>query len=437
MARVLLVDDEPAVLYATREVLEEHAVSVAGSAAEALTQLDDIDVVVTDLSMPGMDGLELLSRVRTLRPGVPVILLTARGSERSAVQAMKAGAYDYLTKPYDVDELCAAVARAAELRGLRKGAALARAERALGQSIVAESPAMRRLLEAVDRVASRDVHVLVTGETGTGKEIIATLLHAGSPRASGPLIRFNAAAVPESLAEAELFGHERGAFTGATAARRGYFEQAHGGSLVLDEVGELPLGFQAKLLRAVQHGEVQRLGARAVERADVRIVACTHRDLRALVAEGRFREDLYYRLAVVELSVPALRERPEDIAPLARHFAGRFAAKFGLDDVSLSDELIRDLSARSWPGNVRELENTIARLVALSDGGPLGLDSMGPAPERDSAPTGSFRERVLAFERGLLQDALRQAGSNHSEAARMLGMSRITLLDKLKKHGLR
>jgi two-component system response regulator AtoC len=437
MARILLVDDEPAVLYATGEVLEAHEVVTARSGAEALAKLDGIDVVLTDLTMPGMDGLELLTRVRAQRPGVPVILLTARGSERVAVRAMKAGAHDYLTKPYDVDELREIVARAAELHGLRQGAALSRAERALGHPIIAESPAMRRLLEAVDRIAAKDVHVVVSGETGSGKEIVATLLHAGSSRESGPLIRFNAAAVPESLAEAELFGHERGAFTGATGSRRGYFEQAHGGTLVLDEIGELPLGFQPKLLRAVQHGEVQRLGARSVERVDVRIIACTHRDLRALASEGRFREDLYYRLAVVELLVPPLRERALDIAPLARQFAARFGAKFGLEDVSLTDELLAELTARPWPGNVRELENAVARWIALSDGGAIGLDAVQPAPKPKTPSGGSFRERLLTFERELLEDALQQANGNHSEAARLLGMSRVTLLDRLKKHALR
>jgi two-component system response regulator AtoC len=338
-----------------------------------------------------------------------------------------------------MDELREVVARAAELRALRRGASLSRAERALGHAIIAESPAMRRLLAAIDRVAAKDVHVLVSGETGSGKEIVATLLHAGSPRAAAPLIRFNAAAVPEALAEAELFGHERGAFTGATNARRGYFEQAHGGSLVLDEVGELPLGFQAKLLRAVQHGEVQRLGAHKVEHADVRLIACTHRDLRALAAEGRFREDLYYRLAVVELAVPPLRERREDIAPLARQFAARFATKFGLEDVSLTDPLLAQLSARPWPGNVRELENAIARWIALSDGGPIGVEHVEstPSPTSPASNAASFRERMLAFERELLDGALQQARGNHSEAARRLGMSRVTLLDRLKKHGFR
>lgn len=435
MAKILLVDDEPAVTYALGEVLEHHTTVRAGSAEEALALLEGVDVVVTDLSMPGMDGLALLRRIRDERPGVPVILLTARGSERTAVAAMKAGAHDYLAKPFDVDELRHVVDRAAELALLRRRDRIAAAERVIGHRIVGNSPALRRLLAIVERVAPRDVHVLVTGETGTGKEAIAALLHAHGTRASGPLVRFNCAAVPESLAESELFGHVRGAFTGAIAERRGYFEQADGGTLVLDEIAELPPGLQAKLLRVAQDGEIRRVGADAPRRVDVRLVACTHRDLRAWVAAGRFREDLFYRLAVVELVVPPLRARAEDIPALAHAFALRHAARFGLDDVELTPELIEELTAQRWPGNIRELDNTIARLVALSGGGRIGPEAHA---RRSVAATdsGSFRQQVAAFEHRLLAEALRASDGNQSEAARRLGMSRVTFIDRMKKHGL-
>jgi len=434
------------VLYALREVLDEHEVVAAASGAEALTLLEGVDVVVTDLSMPGMDGLELLAEVQKERPRLPVVLVTARGSERIAVAAMKGGAHDYLTKPFDVDELRGVVARAAELSQLRRDQERGVAERALGHAVVGSAPAMRKLMSAVERIAPRDVNVLVTGETGTGKELVGTLLHAGSRRSGGPLVRFNSAAIPESLAEAELFGHERGAFTGAATSRRGYFAQAHRGTLVLDEVGELPLGLQAKLLRAAQDGEIQPLGARGVEKVDVRLVACTHRDLRAEVASGRFREDLYYRLAVVEVRVPPLRERREDIAPLAMHFASQFAARFGIEDVSLSPELLRSLEQQALPGNVRELENTVARLVALSDGGPIPASALSgtapavpeaaPASAGARAAPGTYQDRMTAFETQLLSEALAAAGGNRSAAARSLGMSRITFLDRLKRYDL-
>ena len=283
-----------------------------------------------------------------------------------------------------------------------------------------------------ERVTTEDLPVLVLGETGTGKELIAGLLHAGSRRARGPLVRFNCAAIPESLADAELFGHARGAFTGASAARRGYFAQASGGTLVLDEVAELPPAIQAKILRALQSGEIQPLGSK-VQQVDVRVIACTHRDLRAEVAAGRFREDLYYRLAVIELRVPPLRERRGDIPGLADSFARRYAARFGLESVQLSPALIAALVARPWPGNVRELENCVARLVALSSDGRI---DEGALLEPGAPGPGNLRAQVDAFERGLIEAALRAAGGNHSEAARRLATSRVTLLDKLKKHGL-
>jgi two-component system response regulator AtoC len=442
--RVLVVDDEAALRFALTELLTDrgHEVVAAASGDAALPHLGEVDVVVTDLAMPGLDGLGVVRAARHRAPGVPVIVLTARGSERAAVEAMKAGAHDYLTKPFEVDEVAAAVARAGEAAALRREVRRAAAERATGRALVGDSPAMRALLGRIERLAPRDVTVLVRGETGTGKELVATLLHALGPRADGPLVRFNCAAIPAELADAELFGHARGAFTGATEARAGYVAGADGGTLVLDEVGELPLAIQAKLLRAVQDGEVQPVGG-APRKVDVRIIACTHRDLAAEARAGRFREDLYFRLAVVELEVPPLRDRAGDVPALARAFAARLGARGGVD-VRLSDDLLAALAAHPWPGNVRELENTIARLVAEADGGVIDAAALAapppPAATSTAAPAAAaglpFRARVDAFERALITEAMTAAGGNRAEAARRLGLSRVTLLDRMKRLGL-
>ncbi len=443
MAKVLLVDDEPAVLFTLKEVLAEcgHEAVTAASGREALGRLEGVDAAITDLTMPGMDGLALLSAIRERDPSLPVVLLTAHGSEKVAVQAMKAGAYDYATKPFDIDEIVAVIERAVETRALRSATRILAAEQAIGKRIVGTSPAMRRLLDAASRVADKDVTVLVRGETGTGKELVASLLHAQSRRAQRPLVRFNCAAIPAELAEAELFGHARGAFTGAQTARRGFFAEADGGTLVLDEVGELPLGVQAKLLRAIQEGEIQPVGSGRVERVDVRLVACTNRDLAAEAKAGRFREDLYYRLAVIELVVPPLRERAGDIPALAEEMARRYGDRFGLPGARLAPDLIAKLAATAWPGNVRQLENTVARLVALASGPEIPASALegepAPAPGAEGAAEGlSLREQVEAFERALIARALASAHGNQSEAARRLGTSRVTLIDKIKKYGL-
>jgi DNA-binding NtrC family response regulator len=456
MTTVLLVDDEPGVLFTLSEVLTErgHRVLTARSGPEALTKLDDAETVVTDLSMPGMDGLELMAQIVSRDPTLPVLLLTAHGSERVAVAAMKNGAYDYLAKPFDIDEVAVVIERALEARRLRVDNRRLAAEQTLGRRIIGASRPMRRLLEATSRVASKDVTVLVRGETGTGKEFVAELLHAQSTRADKPLIRFNCAALPADLADAELFGHARGAFTGANASRPGFFAQADGGTLILDEVGELPPQVQAKLLRALQEGEIQPVGSGRIDKVNVRVVASTNRDLAADVKAGTFREDLYYRLAVVELVVPPLRDRKDDIPALAEEFARRYGERFGLGTITLEPALVDALTKTDWPGNVRQLENTIARLAALSAGGLISLadfraadtstspssssptidDTDEPAPDARNGP--SLKEQVEAFERGLVARALDATGGNQSEAARRLGVSRVTLIDKMKKYGL-
>ncbi len=462
MSTVLLVDDEPGVLFTLSEVLTDrgHKVITARSGDEALTKLEDAETVVTDLSMPGMNGLELMGHITSRDPTLPILLLTAHGSERVAVAAMKQGAYDYLAKPFDIDEVAVVIERALEARRLRVDNRRLAAEQTLGRRIIGASRPMRRLLEATSRVASRDVTVLVRGETGTGKEFVAELLHAQSLRSTKPLIRFNCAALPADLADAELFGHARGAFTGANASRPGFFAQADGGTLILDEVGELPLAVQAKLLRALQEGEIQPVGSGRIDKVNVRVVASTNRDLVADVKAGTFREDLYYRLAVVELVVPPLRDRKDDIPALAEEFARRYGDRFGLGTITLEPALIDALAQTEWPGNVRQLENAIARLAALSSGGVISLadfraadtssppspsasssmptmpssDADEPAPDARNGP--SLKEQVEAFERGLVARALDATGGNQSEAARRLGVSRVTLIDKMKKYGL-
>jgi len=449
--RVLVVDDDASLRFTLEAVLSDagFVVETCESGARALAAFEarGADVVLTDLAMPEMDGMQLLERMRASDPSVPLLMLTAHGSERVAVAAMKAGAFDYIPKPFDPDELVLAVRRATEWRELRLQNARLRTEAALGRTIVADSAAMRRVMDVVTRVAPKDVTVLLLGESGAGKDVLASVLHAHSRRADRPLIRFNAAAIPSELAEAELFGHTKGAFTGAQTARQGYFQQANKATLFIDEIGELPLGIQAKVLRVLQSGEVQQLGGRS-ESVDVRVIAASNRDLAADVRSGRFREDLYYRLNVVPIRVPPLRERAEDIEPLVRTFVRRYAERYGMSGVDVEPSLVDALRASPWPGNVRELENTVARLLALAPDERITLAlwrSLSAGPTASSAPLGAsgdpgaghpLRARVETFERTLIAEAFEVAGRNQSETARRLGVSRPALIEKLHKYGL-
>ncbi len=443
MARVLIVDDEPSMRVALKSLLQSngHETVEASSGIEALAHLDGIDAVITDYSMQRMNGVQLLEAIHERDQSLPVMLLTAHGSERLAVQAMKAGACEYLTKPPDNDELSLVIDKALEARALRIQNRRPTAAKTVGHSVIGSSKAMRQLLDDVARIGPKDITVLVRGETGTGKELIASLIHAHSRRSSVPLVRFNCAAIPGELAEAELFGHTRGAFTGASQARRGFVSQADGGTLVLDEVGELPFGVQAKLLRTLQEGEIQPVGAGRVEKVDVRIVACTNRDLEAEAGAGRFRLDLYYRLAVLELLVPPLRERREDIPELASEFARRYGVRFGNQETRLSPALIDALCSANWPGNVRQLENAVARMVALSTGDEVGVEAfVGTSNRPDTEPVRegarSLTEQVEALERSAITAAIKAVSGNQSEAARRLGLSRGALIDRLKKYEL-
>ncbi len=438
--RVRVVDVDAGVRYTLREILESQGLEVAEAAdgAEALERLGAAPcaLVITDLRMPRMDGMELLRRLSERPPAPRVVMITAHGSERQAVEAIKAGAYDYFRKPFEVDELLAVVKRAVEAVRLAAENERLSGELALSRTMVFASPAMSQLATLVARVAPRDVTVLITGESGTGKERVAEAIVRASRRADRPFVRFNCAALTPELAEAELFGHARGAFTGAVRARPGLFGEADGGTILLDEVGELSASNQGKLLRVLQEGEVRPVGEERVRKVDVRVLAATHRDLKEQVARGAFREDLYWRLDVVHLEVPPLRSRPEDIPVLARHFLARFAERFGAGPLHVPEGLVQRLQAHAWPGNVRELENALENLVALSEGGDLDL-SLLPSPGPTAAePTLHLKPRVEAYERGLVVDALRAAGGNRTEAARLLGISRVTLHDKLKKYGL-
>ena len=444
--RVLIVDDEDALRYTLRAILEEAEeldVVEAEDGVRALELIDEggIDLVLTDLRMPRLDGMGLLAELATRRGAPRAIMITAHGSERMAVEAMKRGALDYFAKPFDGDEIVRVVHRSLETVRLNQENRALRAAFALRQTMVFNDHAMHRVAELVERAAPRDVTVLITGESGTGKELVARALVRASGRADRSYVRFNCAALPRELAEAELFGHTKGAFTGAARARPGLFREADGGTLLLDEIGELDGLTQGTLLRVLQEREVRPVGEDKSIPVDVRIITATNRNLATAVKEGRFREDLFYRLNVVAIHVPPLRDRPDDIVPLAEHFTNRFADRYGVGQLRLSDRVLARLQGAPWPGNVRELKNVVERLVALADGplideDPFRLEGDPVDAAEGSKPLG-LKERLAGFERGLVSAELTRCQSNQSEAARRLGISRPALIDKLKKYGLR
>ena len=440
---VLVVDDEQAVRYTLRAILEEEgfAVAEAGDGEEALQRIDaeDIDLVISDLKMPNMGGMELLTRLQAL-PGAPrVVMITAHGSERVAVEAMQHGALDYFAKPFDADEIARVVCRALETVRLSRENEDLRAQLTLAKTMIFESEAMGLVALRVERAAPRDVTVLVTGESGTGKELVARALVKASSRADRPLVTFNCAALPRELAEAELFGHTRGAFTGADHARKGLFREADRGTLLLDEICEMDLQTQGSLLRVLQEGEVRPIGMDKPFRVDVRIITTTNRVLADEVERGRFREDLFYRLNVVAIDVPPLRDRPEDVIPLATAFARRYGERFGLPTARLSNRVLDRLRGAPWPGNVRQLEHVVESLVAMAsdpliDDDPFDLDTTVAAGGGQSA---GLRERVGRFEREIIVTALERHDGNQTQSAKALGISRVSLIDKMKKYGLK
>ena len=446
MARILIVDDEDSIRLALRTALSaRHQVDEAADGEGALVALvrQDYDLVLSDLRMGKVGGLEVLASAKAQQPRCAVIILTAYGSVDGAVAAMKAGADDYLTKPFRLEE-----------QELRVESLLARGrlrderdyfqDQAQGTpELLGNSPAFKGVLRLLEQAGPSEAAVLVLGETGTGKEGVARRLHALSPRRARPFVAVNCAAFASGLIESELFGHEKGAFTGAVAARKGRLELADGGTLFLDEVGEIPLDTQVKLLRAIEQKAFERVGGNATLRSDFRVVAATHRDLQAMVKQGRFREDLYFRLAVFPLALPPLRERGDDVVLLARHFLAQ-KARPERASLVLSLEQEARLRAYVWPGNVRELQNVVERAVLLSVDADLRLDLAlpgDPAGSGDVAPVLQLQGRNLsqqleAAEKAMLAQALGQASGNQSQAARLLGLERTTLQYKMKKYSL-
>jgi two-component system nitrogen regulation response regulator GlnG len=465
-ARVLVADDEPSIRYVLREALEEEGFEVTdvdnGEAALAALGETPHQLAFLDIRMPGPSGLELLERLQTLGSDTAVVIITAQNTFENAVEAMKRGALDYLVKPFSVAEVKALAAKAVRTRKLESEVRELRREvgrrNAPGDRLVGRSPELLEIFKTVGKVAGRDVAVLITGESGTGKELVARAIHAASLRASAPFVAVNTAAIPRELLESELFGHERGSFTGAVAARTGRFREAHKGTLFLDEIGEMPVDLQAKLLRVLQSGEVTPVGASESEQVDVRIIAATHRDLDAAVREGRLREDLLYRLRVVPLHIPALRQRRDDIALLAEHFVSRYADELGTGRRFLTPATLAHLEAHDWPGNVRELENSIKRALVLSSGEVLtpedfsflvagagaaaeGEDLLGlvqreVAEALQSGSSDVYRKILERVEKPLLEAVLAHTDGNQIRAAAILGINRNTLRKKVAELGI-
>ncbi len=449
--RILVADDQRDVLEALRLLLkgEGFEVDSAASPAQVLAALGagDFDAALMDLNYTrdttsGREGLDLLTQVQALDGTLPVIVMTAWGSVEGAVEAMRRGARDYIEKPWDNARLLAQVrTQVALARALRLSARLEEKERLLGAgrdgfpALIAESPAMQPVLRLMERVGPSDAAVLVTGEHGTGKELVAQWLHVSSPRAARSLVTVNVGGLSEGVFESELFGHVKGAFTDARADRTGRFELADGGTLFLDEIANVPLGQQAKLLRVLQTGEVERVGSSRTRRVDVRVIAATNADLKAEVAAGRFREDLLFRLNTVEIHLPPLRERREDILPIATQCLRRQAARYRKPLTGFDRPALEALHAHGWPGNVRELEHAVERAVLLATGELVRAGDL--ALEAPSGPAASLEEMTLEeVEKALIQKALARFGGNVSQAAKLLGVSRSALYRRLKSHGL-
>jgi nitrogen regulation protein NR(I) len=462
VAHVLIVDDELNIRRVLAALLrrEGHEVSTAGDGEQALAVLQraPVHVVVTDLVMPKMGGMDLLNRVSVEFPDIPVIVITAHGSVDSAVQALKAGAFDYITKPFEQDELKKVIAKAARAHDLERqnvhgGTAGER------PPFVGESSAMKAVFEVVAKVADSPSTVLITGESGTGKELVSQALHRGSSRRDKPFIKVNCAAIPKDLVESELFGYEKGAFTGAVGSKPGRFELADGGTLFLDEIGEVPLEMQVKLLRALQESEFERVGGIKTIRVDVRLITATNRDLKALISDGKFREDLFYRLNVVPIALPPLRDRKEDISLLVNHFIEKYNRRLSKKVERIEDEALQLLMGYSWPGNIRELENLMERSVLFAEGRvilasslPDALRERAPAPQVPlaavgplgaiAAPSGASMKEIVRqaqaeLERELITRALEETGDNVTRAAKRLQISRKSLQVKMKELGLR
>lgn len=464
-ARILLIEDDPAAGPALRKVLraEDYDVDLIARGDEGLRQAqkEAYDLVLTDLKLPGLNGLELLAQVHAAKPKLPIVLMTAHGTTDAAIEATKLGACEYLTKPFEPDALLEVVASAVlNSRLMSEPVELGRPGSG-GFAIIGNSRAMHTVYKEIGRVAATPATVLIRGATGTGKELIARALYQHSDRATKPFIAVNCAAIPQSLIESELFGHERGAFTGAQNRRIGRFEQANGGTLFLDEIGDVPIDTQAKLLRVLQERQVQRVGGDEIIPVDVRVLAATHRNLEAAIQQKEFREDLFFRLNVVTIRVPALSERSEDVPELVRYFISRYASELGIEHPSIQPEAIALLQNHSWPGNVRELENVVRQALLAARPFPIGGEHVKQVLQRNRSAASAnqsghaqyiadllaraergeikdvYWQMIAELEPELFEQAIQRANGNQAKAARWLGITRLKMREKLAELGLR
>ncbi|MGH7448419.1 MAG: sigma-54-dependent transcriptional regulator [Longimicrobiales bacterium] len=447
MADILVVDDEPNIrrLLASLLEAEGHATRTAPSGEDALAAVADHepDVVLLDLALPGANGLEILATLHTMHPALPVVMMSGRATLTDAVRATKIGAFHFIEKPLSAEAVLLTVASAIELRRARDLSRTLTAELSAGARLVGSSRAMQRVREMIEQVASTEARVLITGESGTGKEMAAAALHEMSPRSAGPFVRVNSAALPRELVESEMFGHERGAFTSAHEARRGRFELADGGTLFLDEIADLGMEAQAKLLRAIETGRIERIGGQAPIRIDVRVIAATNRNLETERSAGRFRDDLYYRLNVLRIHMPPLRERLDDVPELVEHLMRRLRQRHGLAPPLMTSDALDALSRYEWPGNVRELANVCERLAILHPGREVGRRELSsvlavdmsarPASAQEDTP---LHDRIDAFERELIERTLDACGGSMADAARRLRTDRANLYRRMRRLGI-
>jgi two-component system, NtrC family, response regulator AtoC len=450
---ILVADDDASIRSLLRQLLtdEGYSISEAATGTEVVAQVGESspDLVIMDVRMPELDGIEALPKVKTASPRTSVLIMTAFGSSNAAIKAMELGAFDYITKPFELDKISHTVKRAFDYQDLAQEVEVLRDEiSSLVQTerIVGNSPPMQEVYKTVGKVAKADATVLITGESGTGKELVAEALHYNSNRRSGPLVKVSCAALPETLLEAELFGHEKGSFTGAMTMRKGRFELADKGTVFLDEIAEMSLATQTKLLRVLQERKIERVGSSLPIKVDIRIICATNKDLQKQVEQNKFRDDLYYRLNVINVHMPPLRERKEDIPALVEHFLAKHRYSATAQPAAISEEALKRLTEYEWPGNVRELENVVERAVVLSRGQiitsrelPFGEHVDGEREDENedvSAERSFFKKSVSQFEKDLIMKALKDAGGNRSKAAEMLGIYRRLLYAKIKEYGL-